>query len=286
MGSALSGCSMIGLGGNDGFDGYYYPDQAPQAQSQYGGCNFDPCANQQVLAEPVYQTQQAPIYQQDVYGQEVYGQEVYGQDIYGQGVQVQQPYSYPVQSESVYAQGSSVPAYTAPGVYAGQAGLRGPASANQSYLYGSLGAVLYDTNTDLFGAQARLGWQSASCFGAEVEGSLGVAEDNNNFDFGTGVVPAEIEVDNQIAAFAVARLPLGKKLNVLGRYGYHRTELSAEADIMGTEVEDDFTTDGIAYGGGVEYSFSPKTSIRADYTRYDFDGPDTDSVSLAISQKF
>jgi opacity protein-like surface antigen len=42
----------------------------------------------------------------------------------------------------------------------------------------------------------------------------------------------------------------------------------------------------LAYGLGVEYALNPQTSVRADYTRYDFDGPEADALSLAIARKF
>ena len=57
-------------------------------------------------------------------------------------------------------------------------------------------------------------------------------------------------------------------------------------DAAGVESDFDFNTDGIAYGTGLEYAFDPKTSVRVDYTVYDFDGPDADSLSLAVSRKF
>ena len=299
LGSSLSACSMIGLGDNSGLFGGYSPQD--QSGYAYGGATDcqpaatayqpAPTAYQPVVTQPACPTLQAPTYRQAGYGQATQLR---------QSPQLQQPYNYPVDAAPaysstapvynstapVYAGAPAVPAYAGPSVFAGQQGLRGAAQGPQSNFYGTLGGILYDTNTDLYGIQGRLGWQSASFFGAEVEGSFGVASDNDDFDFGAGAVPSDISVDNQIAAFATARYPVGKKFDVFARYGYHRTDLSAEADVMGVEVEDDFTTDGIAYGAGVEYKFSPIASVRADYTRYDFDGPDTDSISLAIARKF
>jgi len=278
LGSSLSACSMIGWGDeNDHLGGYYHSEQSGYAYGGTTDCQPAP-SYQSVVTQSNCHAVQTPAYTQAGHAQTT---------------QYQQPYSYPVEAAPVYSQGApvygqapAVPAYAAPSAYAGHQGLRGAAQSPQSYLYGTLGGVLYDTNTDLYGIQGRLGWQSASFFGAEVEGSFGVTSDNDDFDFGTGLVPAETRVDNQIAAFATARYPVGQKIDLIGRYGYHRTELSAEADVMGATVEDDFTTDGIAYGAGVEYKFSPVTSVRADYTRYDLDGPDSDSVSLAIARKF
>ncbi len=255
LGSTLGACSMAGT--NDYYAGEYAQMQEQQLPHIYGpsaGCAYTGCA-----AQSSY-----PVAQQN-YG---HAPQTPNQHAYGQSVQ-----GHP---------GYGVPAYAAPTHHA-KHGLRGP---KKSYTYGSLGATMYDVDSDLFGAQARLGWQSASFFGAEVEGSLGLTDDESFEDFGAGPVLATSEIDNQIAAFGVARLPVSPQFNVLGRVGYHNTELSAEADLAGTTVESEFSTDGIAYGVGAEYAFTPKTSIRADYTRYDFDGPDADAVSLAIARKF
>lgn len=156
----------------------------------------------------------------------------------------------------------------------------------QAYTYGTLGATLYDVDSDLYGVQGRLGWQSKSFFGAEVEGSYGFNEDEASVDFGTGLVTAESGIKTQIAGFGVARLPLSERFNVLGRVGYHNTEFDAEFDDGVTVLETEFSTDGIAYGVGAEYALGRNTALRADYTRYDFDGADADAVSLAVKRKF
>ena len=89
-------------------------------------------------------------------------------------------------------------------------------------------------------------------------------------------------------AFGVGRLPVSPKFNLLGRAGYHNTEIGVDVvnTTTGTEDKADFSTDGFAYGVGAEYALNPLTSIRADYTIYDYDGPDADAVSLAIARKF
>ena len=156
----------------------------------------------------------------------------------------------------------------------------------QAYTYGTLGATMYDVDSELYGVQGRLGWQSKSFFGAEVEGSAGFKDDESSVDFGTGPIIAESGIDSQIAGFGVARIPLSQKLNVLGRLGYHRTELSASYDTGTSVFEQEFSTDGIAYGVGAELALGRKTALRADYTRYDLDGADADAVSLAIARKF
>jgi len=288
MSSTLGACSMASV--NDHFSGGDNYNQQQNGAYHFGassGCDYTPtpCGNNYTVGQPAQTAgygQQAPAYGQYQSGQTAYNQSAYGQPVYGQAVPTQPSYVQPG-----YTQAHNVPAYAAPTAYAGQ-GLRGPKPAKQSYFYGSLGAVLYDVDSDLYGVQARAGWQSNTVFGVEAEGSLGFTDDDDAafVDFGAGPQEASFEVDNQVAGFAVARVPVAQQFNLLGRLGYHHTELSAETVVAGVEAETDFSTDGIAYGVGAEYAFSPLTSARVDYTRYDFDGSDFDAVSLAISRKF
>lgn len=293
LSSTLGACSMSGIG--DLFSSGNDYNQTQNSAYNYGAssaCDYTPtCAGNYTVGQPA----QTSVYNQYESGQATYNQGTYGHQLDGPSVQTQPRYvqpnyvqpSYTQQSytQQGYIEGQTIPAYTAP-TAAPRQGLRGPKQAKNSYFYGSLGAVLYDVDDDLYGIQARAGWQSESIFGVEAEGSLGLTDDNVVVDFGAGPVPASFEIDNQIAAFAVARVPVGSQFNILGRYGYHNTEFSSETNIAGTAFEDDFSLDGIAYGVGAEYAFSPKTSARIDYTRYDFEGPDAEAVSLAISRKF
>lgn len=286
LSSTLGACSMAGTGD-------YFADHHSQLQKQqlphiYGTpapCNYTGCAPQNSypvaqggFAQPGH-AHQGHSHQQHV--QQGFGQQGFGHQGQAQTVHTPNPQAF---GQAVQGQnGFGLPAYAAPAAFAGQ-GLRG---VRQSYTYGSLGAVLYDVDSELFGAQARLGWQSASIFGAEVEGSLGVTDDGSFEDFGTGaLLPATSQIDNQVAAFALTRLPVTDKFNLLSRVGYHNTEFSAEADTPTGPIESDFSTDGLAFGVGAEYAFGPRTSLRADYTRYDFDGADSDAISLAVSRKF
>lgn len=261
LGSAIGGCSMAGTGD-------YYADQYAHTQKtqmpQYWGqpaCEYTGCE----VSYPV-----APTHVQAKH----YGGQAVTPAPHSYGQSVHQNYGPQGHSQQGY-----VPAYHASNHH-GSKGLR------QAYTYGTLGATLYDVDSELYGVQGRLGWQSKSLFGAEVEGSVGFNDDDASVDFGTGFVDAQSGIDTQLAGFGVLRYPVSHKLNVLGRVGYHNTEFSSEFDDGTTVLEQDFSTDGIAYGVGAEYALSPKTSVRADYTRYDFDGADADAVSLAIARKF
>ena len=283
LGSALGGCSMAGTG--DFLADEYAHMQQKQMPHYWGApasCEPQQLQLQQPACGGAYSSAQNQVanypYAQQVPTAQAYGQPQ--QNYHGYTTQPTYQGQPVYQGQQGYAQNTYGPAPYVNSRGGSSRGLR------QSYTYGTLGATLYDVDTDLFGIQGRLGWQSKGLFGAEVEGSFGVSDDDNFVDFGGGFIEAETEIDTQIAAFAVARYPISNRFNVLGRVGYHNTEFDAELDDGVTVVEQDFSTDGIAYGVGVEYAFDPKTSVRADYTRYDFDGPDADALSLAVSRKF
>jgi len=263
LGSALGGCSMAGTG--DYFaDDYAHTQQIqmPQYWGETSDCH-SPCTPYPVSQEH----SEAYVYDAQVSAPNPYVYEQSGHAHHGE------------HDHYGYHQNGHVPAYHASHAGASK-GLR------QAYTYGTLGATLYDVDSELYGVQGRLGWQSKSFFGAEVEGSYGFNEDEASVDFGTGPISAESGIDTQIAGFGVIRYPLSNRFNVLGRVGYHQTEFEAEFDDGVTVLEQDFSTDGIAYGVGAEYAIGRRTSLRADYTRYDFDGADADAVSLAIARKF
>ena len=172
-------------------------------------------------------------------------------------------------------------------------GLRGTAPVRQSYFYGELGGTAYEVDDSIYGVQGRLGWHSASGFGAEVEGSVGVSDEDmvvlvDVIDPVTGIatptnVDVSIGVENQVAGFARYALPLGAKTNLLARAGYHRTEFEMD---MGAFGEEDVTEDGFAYGAGVEFAVSPRGALRLDYTRYDTDNGTLDSASVGYQVRF
>jgi len=250
----LSACSMTGEQ-----EFYDSPPSYQQSGSYNYGCGSGNCAPGQSYS--VARSQSAGHYGQP-----------YGASHHGP----QQP--------SAHAYGSQVQHHTARSGHPPQLrGMHNP-HARQGYKYGTLGAVAYDTDTDLYGIQGRLGYQSASYFGAEVEGSIGLTNESET----VGAVTTDLDVDYQVGAFAVARAPIGNRFSVFSRLGYAATKFSAELDDGVTVIEDSDTFDGLAYGLGAEYAFDPRNSIRVDYTRYDLDGLDgeTDAIALAFARKF
>ena len=202
------------------------------------------------------------------------------------------PYSYAApQSPAPHAYGSQVQSYTAQAPNAYQHNgyqavpqLRGAygAAPRRGYKYGNLGVVAYDLDSDIYGIQGRLGYQSANYFGAEVEGSFGVLSDTET----VGANELKAGVNYSVGAFVRGVLPLGERINVFARGGYHATEVDGSVNDGVTTVSVSDTADGFAYGAGAEYALTRRDSLRLDYTRYDLGPGETDSVSLAYARKF
>ena len=197
-------------------------------------------------------------------------------------------------------------------------GLRGYSDPykGRGFAYATLGAQLFDVERDNVGIQARVGYQSHNIAGVELEGTLGVTEESDSIAFvepvpdGAGgelgrlgtTIDTNAKIDTQFAGFATARFPVGERFALRGRGGYHFTEVSADvrtrlafAPADGSDpvfedatVHEMDTFDGFAWGAGAEVYVSPRSAIRADYTRYHngSGGQALDSVALAYSHRF
>ena len=273
--AALAGCSVAGL----------------------GGTKANSCA-------PYCQNYAAPAYAGQSYAQPTYAQ----------------PFSQPASNQG-YWQASNQASYSAgyatqpsPQSYGTHAygpppQLRGPSNpySSRGYKYGNLGAILYDHDSENFGVQGRIGYQSATIFGAELEGSISLGSDTDEISadelaavagFTNPVDPANptatpspgtltTEFTNSIAAFGVARLPISDKFSVHSRAGLHSTRFKAELNDGVNVLQQNETSFDIAYGLGMSYAFTPRNDIRLDYTVYEGDaGGNADSLSVAVAHKF
>ena len=277
--AALAGCSVAGLGGS-------------QANS---------CA-------PYCQNYAAPAYASQGYAQPTYTQPTYAQQ-----------FSQPASNQG-YWQASNQASYSAgyatqpsPQSYGTHAygthaygpppQLRGPSNPHspRGYKYGNLGGILYDHDSENFGIQGRIGYQSATIFGAELEGSISLGSDSEELDAATTEIvrgftdPLQTpsastlttEFTNSVAAFGVARLPINDRLSLHSRAGLHATRFRAELDDGQQVLRQNETSVDIAYGVGASYSFTPKNDIRLDYTVYENGlGGNADSLSVAVAHKF
>jgi len=275
--AALSGCSLAGLG-------------SPKSSSCAPHC--------QVYVAPVYGPQN---YTQQVYTQP-FSQPASNQSYWQSYNQASYPAGYASQPS---AQSYGTHAYGPPPQ------LRGPSNpySARGYKYGNLGVILYDFDSEKFGIQGRVGYQSATILGAELEGSISLGSETEELSgnalasvtgtigtTGTGTTASTTtpsastlttEYTNSIAAFGLARLPISDRLSLHSRAGLHSTRFKAELD-DGTQVlRQNESSIGLAYGLGMEYAVTPRNDIRLDYTVYEGDaGGNADSLSVAVAHKF
>ena len=274
MTTALAGCSAAGIGG-----------------SQSNSC------------VPFCSSYFTPSYTAQAYSQTPYNQaysQAYNQTGY-QTVQAGYPAGYAPQQTAYAAQPS--PQAFGTHAYGHVPQLRGASNpyAARGYKYGNLGGILYDFDSEKYGIQGRVGYQSAGIFGAELEGSISLGSETEELDADTTEIvrgftdPLQTpssstlttEFTNSIAAFGVARLPISDNFSVHSRAGLHSTRFKAELNDGVNVLQQNETSFDIAYGLGMSYAFTPRNDIRLDYTVYEGDaGGNADSLSVALAHKF
>jgi hypothetical protein len=138
--------------------------------------------------------------------------------------------------------------------------LAAPMSASaQGYV--GLGYTNFDYDGGDVGAvTGRLGYRLNPNFAVEGEASTGVDEDD------------AIELNHNVGAYARAILPVTSEFDVHGRIGYQTTEIDTPLG--------DADDDGIAYGVGAEWRFTPAFGLRGDWTRLEGDEGEADALSL------
>ncbi len=156
-----------------------------------------------------------------------------------------------------------------------------PIAAAESELYVTGGVSSFDLGSVTpSGGTIRGGWRWDEHFGAEIEGSFGLESDATDF------LNSNINIEGQVGAFLVGRLPINDKVSVFGRIGYARTEV--EYDFSNNQYIR--TADGIASGIGAEYSFTDRFGIRGDLTHTDGGGgigvDAIDALSVSAVFKF
>ena len=147
--------------------------------------------------------------------------------------------------------------------------------------YGTLGySALDDSDGDLGAVTGRLGAKFSPYIGVEGEASFGVRDD----DFSFGGVDGSVELDYDVAAYAVGTYPVTPNLELFGRVGYGKTELNI--DVAG--FTDEASGESVNYGAGANYYLDAQNGIRADWTRRDFrdDGGEADVYSLSYVRRF
>jgi outer membrane immunogenic protein len=150
-----------------------------------------------------------------------------------------------------------------------------PAAA-QNY-NASIGYTQSDSDTGNLGAvTGRLGWKSSTPIGVEAEASFGT----DHADVSPGVTA---KLQSQIAGYVTATLPVSSSFDIIGRIGYGTQRV--KFDPSGATASED----SLNYGVGAQWNFAGPNAVRADYTRYDFQGSglgEADTYSLSYVRKF
>jgi outer membrane immunogenic protein len=154
-----------------------------------------------------------------------------------------------------------------------------PAASAQLYIGGGYTVFQADVDDDdvnLGAVMGRVGYEFLPVLAVEGEAAIGVQDDD--FDvLGTNV---DIGIDNEVGGFVVGKLPL-LGMDLFGRVGY--ANFSIDADAAGASAAPDGS--GMAYGGGVNFNIL-FLRARAEYTRYEVDDTDFDSLSVSALLKF
>lgn len=147
--------------------------------------------------------------------------------------------------------------------------------------YAALGYTRIDTGQASLGAvTARAGWKLLPNAGVEAEAGFGV--EDHAFDVSIGGSGGVLELEHEVAAYAVAFLPLGRNLEVFARAGYGSTEIEASA--AGVTPKGD--GDSFNYGAGAAFYYRAD-GVRAEWTRKDFaDGGEADAWSVSYVRRF
>lgn len=135
-----------------------------------------------------------------------------------------------------------------------------PVSAHAQAYVGAGYTQFQTDGADIGAATGRLGYRFNPNFAVEGEASTGVDDDDG------------VDLNHNAGVYARGILPVTSNLDVHGRVGY----TTSEFDTPLGDVEDD----GLAYGAGAEFRFSPSLGIRADWTRLEGEDEDADAISL------
>ncbi len=128
---------------------------------------------------------------------------------------------------------------------------------------------------DVGGLTARGTYFFTTWLGGEVEGTLGIEEED--------IGGATIELDHSFGAFGVLRAPVTEQFHLFGRLGYATSELTASVPGLGSGSAD---FDGVAYGVGAKFFITERFGVRGDFTKFEGDDGDADVFAISAVLKF
>jgi outer membrane immunogenic protein len=146
---------------------------------------------------------------------------------------------------------------------------------NSTEVYGSLNYGQTRTKgADTGAIQGRLGAKLTPHFGVEGEVAGGVDGDKV---YAPGA--AKVDMEHQVAGYAVGYLPVTPNLDILGRVGYGTTKFKTNNPAA---TEFNGSRDSWNYGVGAEYKFDDKNGLRADYTKSEYTKSDLNSDTMSV----
>jgi outer membrane immunogenic protein len=149
--------------------------------------------------------------------------------------------------------------------------------------YATLGYGQVETDQATYGVvTGRAGWKVLPNFGVEADASVGVEDES--FDVSIDGVSGTYELKHDVAAYAVAFLPIGNHVELFARVGYGSTNVEASAPSV-TVVGDG---ESFNYGAGASVFLDGYNGLRADWTRRDFqdNGGEADTWTVSYIRRF
>lgn len=164
----------------------------------------------------------------------------------------------------------------------GVAAIAAPAASAQ--IYGGAGYTVFQADVNgedvnVGALMGRVGFKTSPFLGVEGEFSIGVQDDD--IDVLGQTVSAGL--DSEYGVFAVGWLPIPLVGDLFGRVGYANLSVEADAPGLGSVSEDG---SGLAYGAGVQLSAIPFAKVRVEYTRYEPDDGEIDSLGVSALLQF
>lgn len=154
----------------------------------------------------------------------------------------------------------------------------------ESRAYATLGYGRIETREATLGAvTGRFGYKFLPYAGVEAEAGIGVEDES--FDVSIGGTGGVYELKHDVAAYAVAFLPLGDRFEAFARVGYGTTEIEATA----AGVTPRGTGESVNYGAGASVFLDGYNGLRADWTRRDFqdaDAGEADTWTVSYIRRF
>lgn len=162
-----------------------------------------------------------------------------------------------------------------------------------------------DPAVEYGGISGHVGYQFSKHWSLEGEAIVGVENDK---DFGRRVVSTvdgrtlslnrsqKSDLSHLVGISVKGTLPITKKLDAFARIGIANAEFDVSRQTVAMDLETEetatslfetsYSETGTSLGVGLSYDVTDKTYLRSDYTRYNLNNLDLDSVNLGVGVRF